>query len=316
MKHHNFKIAFILSVAASLSASYISCATTSQAKALSQPEQEEVHIPTPLELYQGKTRDISISVESAPKATTKGKAFSSPYSVKVSRNEEIIKDFSVTVIYPSAKADGKISFSEKILVTDDSGIASFTPDLPSFSCETKLCFYPTRDSDDEEVIKEAQKHAVTSDYIVQTDLKNAGGLIALVDFNQKGLPVTSNPVSSSTLLMNLMKNGFTKVGNIDLTNYVLKNDVQSLKAEAKRLTGNASAYLVFGTVKYADVQKADSLTTYTLIGELKCLDLRSGTLSVNETFTVSATDKNDWTALTQARQKLSERFAHSIRYGI
>ncbi len=318
MKNNKLKKAIIFTVAASFSAAYLSCASTQAAAKEDQTELvQEVHVPTPLEIYQEKTEGVSITVISTPKIPTKGKNFETPYQIKVTAKDETpAADFAVTVRYPSSKQDGKVVFAENLLKTDEQGIASFTPEAPAFAFDSFAAFYPAKDSDDEEVAKEAEKHIVSAPFIVQTDKKSAGGVIALVDFNKNGVPVTSNPVSSSTLLMNLMKNGFTKVGNIDLTNGVLKNDVDKLCRDAKSVTGNTATYLIYGTVKYGEVTNADDGITYNLIGELKCLDLKSGTIVVSETMTGKATNKNDWTALTQARQNLSEKFARAIRYGI
>lgn len=322
MKRSNLKRFISISLTTVAAFLFFSCASTEKtsAPAASQnnPQEElNIRIPTPLEIYQEKTAGISLKIESSPKETTKNKAFSSEYKIKAVKDDGTpVQSFKITVSYPSSKTNGKLDFSSAEILTDETGTASFIPEIPSFSCLSSVKFYPSKESDDDEVVKAAEALSVSAPFLVQTDKKNAGGLIAIVDFNQKGAPIRTNQMTSSSLLMTLMQLKFTGFGNIDLTDDILKGDDARIVRRAKELTGNASSTIIYGTVKYGETTKTDAGTTITLVAEIKSSNLKTGMLTVDEKIVVSATNANDWTALTNARKILTEKIAQSIKYGI
>lgn len=271
----------------------------------------EMKIPTAAEIYKEKTAGISLKIESFPGETTKGRAFSKPYVVKAADADgNAAKNLGIAVLLP-------YSSEKKVLLTDDNGAVSFLPETPAKSMNSEIRFYPDGDTFDAEIAEAAEKLSVSAPYKVQTNLKSAGGLIAVVDFSQSGKPITSNPVSSSNLLMSLMQLGFTRVGNIDLTNEVLKDDALSLQRKAKSLVGNSSSYLIYGTVKYKSAEKkGDGTSEITLAGNLKCLDLKTGEIMLEEEKESSASGKNEWNVLRDARKNLADEFAKSLKYGI
>ena len=117
--------------------------------------------------------------------------------------------------------------------------------------------------------------------------------------------------------MSLIQLGFTRVGNIDLTNEVLKDDALELQRKAKSLVGNSSSYLIYGTVKYKSAGKnSDGTSEITLAGNLKCLDLKTGEIMFEEEKESSASGKNEWNVLRDARKNLADEFAKSLKYGI
>lgn len=271
----------------------------------------EVKIPTAFELYKEKTDGITIKIISSPSETTKGKAFSKPYEINVSdKNGNAASNFEIRVKTPFP--------SEKIVITtDENGAASYFPPVPEKSSYSEIKFFPDGDMSDTEIAEEAEKLSASAPYKVQTNMKSAGGVIAVVDFSKSEKPITSNPVSSSNLLMSLMKLGFTRIGNIDLTNDVLKDDPLSLQKKARAMVGNTAAFLIYGTVKYKSVEKKeDGTTTVSLIGKIKALDLKTGEILFEEEKDSSVNGKNEWNALRDARKNLADDFASDLKYGI
>ncbi len=271
----------------------------------------EEKIPSAAEIYIEKTAGISLKAESFPGENTKGRAFSKPYIVKATDAAgNAVKNLEIALSLP-------YSDEKKILLTDENGAVSFLPEIPAKSMDSEIKFYPDGDISDNEIKEAAEKLSVSAPYKVQTNLKSAGGLIAVVDFSQSGKPITSNPVSSSNLLMSLMQLGFTRVGNIDLTNEVLKDDSLSLQRKAKSLVGSSSSYLIYGTVKYKSAEKkGDGTSEITLAGNIKCLDLKTGEIMFEEEKESSASGKNEWNVLRDARKNLADEFAKSLKYGI
>jgi len=156
---------------------------------------------------------------------------------------------------------------------------------------------------------------IKAPYKVQTNHKSSGGVIALVDFNQNGKAITSNPVSSSNLLMTLMKLGFVKIGNApqEVSNAVIQNDEAKIHARASSI---APAFIIFGTVKIDSLEKGDNGFTCTLTGDIKSMDSKTGKITFVTNKTLSVTDKSDWAALANARKALADTLATEIKYGI
>lgn len=271
------------------------------------PEAKE---PTAAELYKSKTDGITLSLVSYPGEITKRKEFSKPYLIRVSdQNGNSVQNFEIAVQTP---------FSEKITITtDENGNASYLPPAPQKSSNSEIKFYPDGDLSDSEISEKAKELEISAPYKVQTNMKSAGGVIAVVDFSKTEKPITSNQVSSSNLLMSLMKLGFTRIGNIDLTNDVLKDDSAALQKKAKSMVGNTAVFLIYGTVKFKSVDKNDNgTTTVNLTGNIKVLDLKTGEILFEKERDSSVNAKNEYNALTDARKNLAAAFAQDLKYGI
>ena len=301
----------------------LSCASTSKSAktepqpAESQSQQEEKHEPTEAELYAQKVSAVKLSLVSTPKEPIKGRIFTSPYTVQVLDSEgKPVESFEISVIYPSGRENGAVVLSETAITTDSEGKASFLPPAPECSFNSEISFYPRGNMADSEIAKIAAENTIKAPFKVQTNLKSAGGVIAVVDFNQNGKPITSNPVSSTNILMSLMKLGFSRIGNIDLTNQVIAGNNAKTLEKAKSLVGNNSNFLIFGTIKIDSYEKNENGSTYKLLAEIKCMDLKSGEITFMSEKTVSVTDKNDWLALDNARKEIAKNIADEIKYGI
>ena len=299
-----------------------SCASTPksgevQNKESEQPIEEVEQLPSPAELYEQKVKSVSLKLISEPKQTTNGKIFTSPYVIEVNSPEGIpVESFELSVLYPASRENENVIFAETAITSDSEGKASFLPPVPEFSFNSQVTFFPKGDMTDAQIAKIASENTIKAPYQVQTNLKSAGGIIAIVDFNQNGKAITSNPISSSNLLMSLMKLGFTKIGNIDLTNQVLVGDDAKIQAKAKSIVGNNSNFLIYGTVKIDSNEKTDEGFSYTITGNIKSMNIKSGEVTFAIEKTISVTDKNDWNALATARKMLADELANEIKFGI
>lgn len=323
-------------VAASAATIVISCASTKSAsqsdsdkktgeakvlKVINAENKEPVKKPdTPADIYSKKIQGITLSSESAPKETRASKAFASPFVFKaVKEDGSALQGLELTVNYPEAKTDGKISFGIASLTTDENGTVSFTSPVPTCSMDSEITVFPAGDVSDPEIAKKAAEVSVSVPYKVKTNKQMAGGIIAIVDFNASGKPITNNSVSSSNLLMSLMNNGFKAIGNADFTTAILQNDPAVVYKSAKTLLGNHSSYLIYGTVKYAaPIEKKPDTNKYqlTLSGELICLNMKDGSILTKTEKTVTVTEDKDWNCLPSARKLLAEAFTQTVLYGL
>ena len=280
-------------------------------------------LPSESELYAQKTGNTVLTIISTPKETSKGKIFTSPYIIKAETKEGTpLESFEISVSYPSSRKNGEILFSETMITTTSEGKAEFLPPNPEFAFNSEITFYPkaeikeNTEESEKSKIKELEKSAsVKAPFKVQTNQNSAGGVIAVVDFNQNEKPILSNPVSCQNILMTLMKLGFIKIGNApqDVMNAVIQNDLQKIHARAKPI---APSFIIFGTVKIDSLEKTANGITYTLTGSVKSMDSKTGEIIFVTTKTVSVTDKNDWNAQANARKQLADEIAGELKYGI
>jgi hypothetical protein len=271
-----------------------------------------------LQKYQTQVSDVMLTITSTPKVTSKNKPFDIPYSVKAAHQDgSPVSNFAITVSYPASKVNDTITFAEKTIMTDGTGIAVFLPPPPSMTVKSLVRFFPSFDGTDSSVTDAQFKSAVTAPWIVKTNLVHSGGTLALVDFDQNGKPITNNSVSSSYLLMNLMQNGFTRVGNADFTSSVVNGTPSAIYKAAKALLGETSTFLIYGTIMYeSPVIQTESGYVCTLTGTITCMDMANGTITYEIKKTVSATDPKQWNVLTTARKALSTKIAESVIYGM
>lgn len=274
---------------------------------------------TPQSLYIKKTQGIKLSLVSNPKETTAGKSFTLPFIFKAENSDGTAAEgLELTVNFPEAKSEGKTVFGIATLTTDTEGKITFMPATPQTSFDSQISVYPSGDVSIPEIAETASKLSLTIPYKVKTNLTLAGGTIALVDFNSNNKPITNNSVSSSNLLMSLMKLGFKRIGNADFTNSILKDDKDTVFKAAKSLLGNNSAFLVYGTVKYASQikQTDDSKYHLTLNGKITCLNMKDGSILFEKEREVSVTEDKEWNCLPKARSELASMFAQDINYGL
>lgn len=270
-------------------------------------------------IYAKKIEGIRLSVVSSPKETTKGKAFSSPFVFKAEKTDGTpVAGLELSISFPETKINGQPTYSLANLTTNSSGTVIFVPATPAFSFNSKISVYPSGDVTNAEIAKLAEKVSVSAPYKVKTNLYASGGTVAIVDFNASGKPILSNSVSSSNLLMALMRSGFVRIGNADFSNAILTDDIPTVYKTASNLVGSNSAYLIFGKVKYlTPIEKnADQKYTLTLEGNITCLDMKTGSILCELHSTATVTEDKDWNCLNSARKLLAENLAHEIIYGL
>lgn len=280
---------------------------------------QETKTVTPESIYKEKISGITLSVESAPKETTAGRAFAAPFVFKAVKSDGTpVEDLELAISYPETKSGGTVSFALASLTTTSSGTVVFIPATPQSSFDSEISVYPAGDVTNPAIADAAESVSVSAPYKVRTSKAQAGGTISVVDFSQSGKPIVSNSVSSSNILMALMKLGFKRVGNADFTTSILSGDRETVYKAAKALIGSASSYLIYGTVKYASPleQDSDGKYTLTLEGTITCLDMKDGSVLLETTRTATSREDKDWNCLPSARKSLADLLAEAINYGL
>ena len=276
------------------------------------------------EAYRATVDGVTLSVVSSPKEVIAGQAFAAPYIVKaVNADASAVSGLKLTATYPVSRTDTTnkgIQTATETLTTEEDGTVSFSLPLPQRPFNDRVRFSPAvadEDAENEQIAALAAEKAVEAPYKVRTRYVRSGGSIALVDYTAAGKPITSNSESSSKLLAELMKKGFVGIGNADFTSQVNAGDRAAVYTAARRLFGNASAYLIYGTVKHAaPVEQTAGGVRATLTADVICLNMNDGSVLYSTRLTESAEAARDSAAITAARVALAKKLSEEIYYGM
>ena len=260
--------------------------------------------------------DVQFEKVSVPPATTKGKAFKSAFSVKLVSKTGMVnpQNLKYTVTYPIIDAEGKKTTATQVLEPSDDGTIEFTSPAYQGAISSSATFKV----DLPEIVYTDFENTPTIDlpYLVATNMKASGGSIAIVDFTKAGKPITSNSETSSAVLTELIKKGFTRIGNCDFVNEVVSKNDAAVQRSAVELFGKSVTYLIYGTVKYDTVEKTDAGFHVVLRAELKARHILQNKELFATTIISEATEKSEWAAINAARKKLAYTASNQVLYGM
>lgn len=257
---------------------------------------------------------IELKVVSKPKTVYAKKPFNTSYVVNVSNAEGPVKDFDITVSYPTSRTNDTITYNNIQLKTDEKGNITFSPDVPKFAVKDEVTFYPTPVSSNSAVVQAAYNAAVKAPYAVKSNyVTYPYGILFVYDYNESGKPTTNN----FTLLQSLRNSGVS-VGNapVSSTSYFSK-PISELYTATHSIVGNAYNFLVSGTFKYAEpAVEAEGSATVKLVADITCVDMKNGNILYQTKIEDSATDKTKWNAEQKCKKTLAEKVSDAIIYGM
>ncbi len=270
--------------------------------------------------YSELVSSVILTPHILPSPSVKGNAFKKPFTIKVTNAEgQALADFPITVEYPQSIIDGTIQFEKNTIVSNDQGLASFISPPPSFSCNSVIEFYPSPSIDIPELNAIIHRISLKIPYLVKTNLTSAVGSICLVDYDKEEKAITNNGITSSAVLINLIRSGFSNIGNADFYKEVASGDYATLYNEAKKLFGSAISFFIFGTVKYTSLTfvEEDGLYYISLQTDVICIDMKDNTELYKTSFEVCASGKTEQSALHAARnEQLAPMLAEKLLYGM
>lgn len=260
--------------------------------------------------------DVSFEKVSAPAATTKGKAFKSAFAVKLVSKEGKVnpQNLKYTVTYPVLDADGKKTTETLTLEPKEDGTIEFTSPALAAAINSSAVFKVELPENVYSCFEKAP--SIKLPYLVATNMKASGGSIGIVDFTKAGKPITSNSETSSAVLTELIKKGFTRIGNCDFVDEVVSKNDAAVQRAASDLFGKSVTYLIYGTVKYETVEKVENGTHVILKAELKVRNILQNKELFATTIISESTDKTEWAAINAARKKLALTASDQILYGM
>ncbi len=322
-----FRITFI-SMILGFCLVFSSCLTTKEASDSHSIQEQNVISPTDEALSEGAEVELQVAEEpelppppplpnlrvkagKTPAAIRVGQSFKTNFTATVLNQDTEVAESGiiVTVTYPVGKDKTEISFATTELTTDDQGQVSFTPPDTSFTCNSEITF---------SVESKDGKKSISIPYQVKTNRHNKGGNIAIVDYGLTGNPIRDNSRSASALLTALIRNGFSSIGNVDFINEVHSGDQEKIYRAAFNLIGNNSNFLIYGTVKYnGEVTQKDGVYYTPLIGDITCLEMKTGKELFHTVIEVVGEGSSEWAALQNARMDLfGPQAAEAIIHGM
>ena len=269
-------------------------------------------------------QEVKISVVSFPKETVKGKPFSAPYKIQAKNLDGSPRAaLTVTVEYPATKTAESLGFQKATLVTDQNGFAEFSAPTPEFAAKASVFFYPEPPSSDPELVRLASAASEEAPWKARTNLgAHTGILVSIVDYRQNGninIGNGSQP-SAQALTSNLWRSNLMGAQNADFHNSIDADDPARIRSDAlKQLNGNSLfKFVVYGRVKYAGevIKDADGYYSVTFNGELGALSIASGEVLAKAQKSVTAKDRSEWKAISDAQQEMAKLFCEELLYSL
>ncbi len=273
----------------------------------------DVFEQTEEEIFLDDISNVFIKFTASTKVGTINRDFTGKYTVAVTdKNGVPLSDYILNVKYPASKKDGEILFNEIEVTTDENGTYTFTPEKPTFACNSKVTIYPTPLNDS---VKEAAlEKGASADWKVRSDIINKGAVLFIWDFNEKDRPVNN----SYDVLSEFRTRGMTMVGNapINETSYIGKS-LNTLYKENYEIIEDSYGYLIVGTIKFTKpVEPCDDGYLCSLIADIQAVSMKKGNKVFSSTFTQEATGKNWNTCVTKCKEELAEKIVDALVYGL
>ncbi len=266
---------------------------------------------------------LSLTAVPATYQTKTGTAFDQPFQVKVT-----YKNGSSSLPVASAplrfsiklKKNGRMTVSGQTLITDASGVASFTFPVPDFSAQDELVAVLDINNWLEKLVSVPRdlqprlrsletltgQKRVTIPYKIESVSKSIPLSVSFADYDEKGGVLKKND-TLNTLVSSLSKSGYTAAVNTNINLALLKKDDKTVLL-AWLSQGKKSGRAAFGTSTVAEVTSADKKFTATVNSTLKVYDLETQKLVHQQKGGKTATANDRTTAISQALSQLANDF--------
>lgn len=261
-----------------------------------------------------KLKDIELKVVSSPRQIYKTKEFTSAYVVMAQNQEGPVQDLKITVSYPISRKDNTIVYDLKEFTTDEKGSISFKPEgVQNFAAQDVVTFYPTPVTNSSTVVQASYDVAVTSPWLVKSDYTWYSGLLYVYDFNENNRPTTN-----SFYLLQDLRNAGLNVGNAPLSNTsYFDKPLTDLYNDTKEIVGNSQKFMVYGSLKFQKpVEQTDSGYSCTLVADISCIEMKTGSVFYKFQLTETALEKNKYDSVDKCKSRLAEKVANALIYGM
>ena len=287
---------------------------TQQKKEIPVVEIEEPE-PSPEEIFLDSLKDIKIQFTNIPDKTKKGKAFTSPYEIYVTKEEAPLAGFNFTLEIPQGKEDSTIVFDKIDMTTDENGLALYNPEIPAFAAQTKVSAAPTIPQGLNIQASQIEPYRANADFLCESDIVSKGAIMFVFEYNENG----RSPKNSYDILSGLRKKGVYQIGNAPLsdTEYINASKEKIYK-ENYAYVGSDFGYLIGGTIKFTNPveQNEDGTYTASMVADMYGIEMKTGKVIYEDQITYKDSGTNWNYAVSNCRNKLTQLVVDSIMFGL
>lgn len=262
---------------------------------------------------------LSITPVSFPEEIKAGSKTPAPFTAEISGAEtqaavpEEIHPLSCTAVFP-LDASGKTSSAVLLPETSAGGETSlsFTPPASergvSGTLEITFTFMKEAPLTAELLSRfesgTAEKLKAVFPYKVMS-AKNVPTVIAVLDIDKNGSPVTPLSPSGTELLRQIIRLGFKSTGTADFPTQLASGNEQELYKAAENLFAGTVKRFVYGTVRVEAVDKSpEGSFTASLRAEINTYDFHTKEKTGSHVFKISSSGNTESAAIQKAREDL------------
>jgi len=261
--------------------------------------------------------NFTLTPYSIPTPTNANKDFEKPFTAQISMEDmSFAKDLEFIVAYPTRK-NGELVISYERIQADEAGYVLFTSPKSPFAIDSSLTIvlnlFKTNNLEEDfnltnKSINEQVKNRITVsfDYKVATANRRLSSAIAILDYDQNKRPILTENTTSKYLLMQSMKNGFSRTGLAPFAELAKGNEKEIIERAKETFNGAVELYL-YGKTYITKVEKLEDGTwKVELQGNLNVWNLKQNKKITVFNLTYSSIGKNQNDAIFKARRAFGE----------
>jgi len=255
----------------------------------------------------GKLRFISLG---APATAGLGKDYAKPFQAKLVFGESDsapgIPGAEVFVTYQRRQSSGRVVSKTERVMTNETGLVSFSPPPPDFVGKATLSFALNLDSTKDLLEKipakyeafvaaineDLSKRSISFGYVIESEARIVPTGVVVIDLGDEGKP-SGTSVAQGGLFETLAKEKF-KAGLAPLDPVLVAgmDDTAILKA-GKAQYGTSLARLIYGQAKVVSASKDGSMWQVSARMSIRCVEFATGRIlySTEKTAIVVAADE-------------------------
>ncbi|MGP1438678.1 MAG: hypothetical protein ACTTKH_06360 [Treponema sp.] len=260
---------------------------------------------------------LTLIPSSIPAPTNANKDFKSSFVAQINMEDlSVLKDLEFIVAYPINK-NGEVVLAYEKLVADEAGYVSFVAPKSAFAIDGSLNIvlnlFKTDTLEEDfnlinKSINEEVRNRITAsfDYKIATGNRRFSSAIAILDYEQDKKPIVNENTSSKHLLMQLMKNGFSRTGLASFAELANVNEMEIVENAKKTFNGAVELYLYGKTYITKVARLADGSWEAEIQGFLNIWNLRQNKKVTAFDLTYSSIGKTQRDAILKARRAFGE----------
>ena len=261
--------------------------------------------------------NITLLASSTPASTTANKDFSNAFIAQVHMQDfSLLENMEFIVAYPVHK-NGKLELTYEKITADEKGYISFKSPKSAFAIDSSLTIvlnlFKSENLEEDfnltnKDINEGLRNKITAtfNYKVATANRRFSSAIAILDYEANNRPILNENTSSKHLLMQLMRNGFSRTGLASFAELANGSENTIVENAKKTFNGAVELYL-YGKTYITKVERLeDGSWEVQIKGFLNIWNLKQNKKVMSFDLTHSVNAKTQREAILKARRVFGE----------